>query len=197
MIRAIETNYAGCRFRSRLEARWAVFFDALGISWEYEPEGFELNDGTRYLPDFYLPQTQTWVEVKPNAAAFDSSLIPLLIDLPGMRDSLWTPRGLVVATEFPDPRKPVRPWAVLQHCDSSAISERLDGLVWAAFFFFLTGEADGHASFAPRDTIERFFASVDDYQREFPFLHSLRPEFDPRSAYAAARSARFEHGQSG
>lgn len=53
-IKPIETVYRGCRFRSRLEARWAVFFDAMGIPWDYEPEGFELPDGTRYLPDFYL-----------------------------------------------------------------------------------------------------------------------------------------------
>lgn len=54
MIKAIETRYKGYNFRSRLEARWAVFFDALGIEWEYEPEGFELPDGTRYLPDFRI-----------------------------------------------------------------------------------------------------------------------------------------------
>ncbi|WP_369064760.1 PDDEXK family nuclease [Burkholderia gladioli] len=53
-IRAVQTRYAGYRFRSRLEARWAVFFDALGIRWEYEPEGFELGFGERYLPDFFL-----------------------------------------------------------------------------------------------------------------------------------------------
>ena len=45
-IKAIETEYNGYRFRSRLEARWAVFFDAMGIKYEYEPEGFELEDGT-------------------------------------------------------------------------------------------------------------------------------------------------------
>jgi len=61
--RPIETDYKGCRFRSRLEARWAVFFDALDIEWDYEPEGFEL-DGTRYLPDFWLPGIDIWVEVK-------------------------------------------------------------------------------------------------------------------------------------
>lgn len=54
MIRAIETRYKGHRFRSRLEARWAVFFDAAGIKWIYEQEGFEVN-GKPYLPDFYLP----------------------------------------------------------------------------------------------------------------------------------------------
>ena len=50
-IQAIETTYNGYRFRSRLEARWAVFFDAIGQEYEYEPEGFELMSG-RYLPDF-------------------------------------------------------------------------------------------------------------------------------------------------
>jgi len=54
MIKAIETTYKGYRFRSRLEARWGVFFDGLGVKWQYEPEGFELPDGTWYLPDFYI-----------------------------------------------------------------------------------------------------------------------------------------------
>lgn len=52
LIKAIETEYNGYKFRSRLEARWAVFFDALGVEYEYEPEGFELPSGKRYLPDF-------------------------------------------------------------------------------------------------------------------------------------------------
>ena len=67
-IKPIETVYNGYRFRSRLEARWAVFFDALGIKYEYEPEGFELDDGHHYLPDFYLPAMETYVEIKPEDA---------------------------------------------------------------------------------------------------------------------------------
>lgn len=66
-IQAIETRYAGCRFRSRLEARWAVFFDHMGIKWEYEPQGFEVGfyeRSTRYLPDFWLSDLRLWVEVK-------------------------------------------------------------------------------------------------------------------------------------
>ena len=62
-IKAIETVYKGYRFRSRLEARWAVFYDALGIEWEYEKEGFEFWDGSRYLPDFYL-KDYGWIEIK-------------------------------------------------------------------------------------------------------------------------------------
>lgn len=68
MHRAIETRYRGYRFRSRLEARWAVFFDALGLKWEYEPEGFELPGGGRYLPDFLLHAVKgmppVYVEIK-------------------------------------------------------------------------------------------------------------------------------------
>ena len=62
-IRAIETRYAGCRFRSRLEARWAVFFDTMGVRWEYEPKGFVTEAGP-YLPDFLLPDLRLFVEVK-------------------------------------------------------------------------------------------------------------------------------------
>lgn len=67
-IKAIDTRYAGHLFRSRLEARWAVFLDQLGLRWEYEPEGFEIYDGTRYLPDFRITVTSGachWLEVKP------------------------------------------------------------------------------------------------------------------------------------
>lgn len=64
--KAIETKYKGYRFRSRTEARWAVFFDHLGVEWEFETQGFDLGgDLGRYLPDFYLPASKTFVEIKP------------------------------------------------------------------------------------------------------------------------------------
>lgn len=63
-FKAIQTEYKRYLFRSRLEARWAVFFDAMGIEWEYEPEGIVLSDGTNYLPDFYLPHFHCYFEVK-------------------------------------------------------------------------------------------------------------------------------------
>lgn len=67
-IKPIETIYKGYRFRSRLEARWAVFFDNVMVEYEYEPEGFVLEDGTMYLPDFYLPEIDAYVEVKSAGA---------------------------------------------------------------------------------------------------------------------------------
>lgn len=65
-IAAIETIYKGYKFRSRLEARWAVLFDAAGIRYEYEPDGMKDENGNMYLPDFYLPDYGWYVEVKPN-----------------------------------------------------------------------------------------------------------------------------------
>jgi len=64
-IKAIETQYKGYRFRSRLEARWAVLFDSAGIEWEYESEGYQLSNGQNYLPDFWLPKLNVFAEVKP------------------------------------------------------------------------------------------------------------------------------------
>lgn len=64
-IQPIPTIYKGYAMRSRLEARWARFFDILGVSWEYEVEGFDLDKDGLYLPDFYFPQWKCWVEIKP------------------------------------------------------------------------------------------------------------------------------------
>lgn len=71
-IKAIPTEYNGYRFRSRLEARWAVAFDHLGISYNYEKEGFDLPSGY-YLPDFYLPQISSWIEIKGQAPTDEES----------------------------------------------------------------------------------------------------------------------------
>jgi hypothetical protein len=54
-IAAIPTKYAGCQFRSRLEARWAAFFDLCGWKWDYEP--VDLNG---YIPDFVLGFDGAW-----------------------------------------------------------------------------------------------------------------------------------------
>lgn len=63
MIQAIETRYKGYRFRSRLEARWAVYFDAMNIEWRYEHDGYDLPTGY-YLPDFWFPEANAYGEVK-------------------------------------------------------------------------------------------------------------------------------------
>ncbi len=66
-VKSISTAFNGITFRSRLEARWAMIFDALSMEYRYEYEGFDLN-GTWYLPDFWIPSIKTWVEIKPTSA---------------------------------------------------------------------------------------------------------------------------------
>lgn len=49
------TWYNNYFFRSKLEAKWAVFFDLMKIKWTYEPEPFVCDNGMQYTPDFLLP----------------------------------------------------------------------------------------------------------------------------------------------
>lgn len=62
-MKAIETKWGGYRFRSRTEARWAIFFTELGLAFDYEKEGYDL-DGEWYLPDFWIPFWNIFIEIK-------------------------------------------------------------------------------------------------------------------------------------
>ena len=62
-ITPLPSYYKHTKFRSRLEARWAAYFDMIGCKWEYEPEGYSLPSGN-YCPDF-LCGDGFFVEVKP------------------------------------------------------------------------------------------------------------------------------------
>jgi DNA-directed RNA polymerase subunit RPC12/RpoP len=64
MLKAIETEYRGFRFRSRSEARHAVFLDCLRIRWTYEAQGYNLGRDCLYLPDFDLIDIGCWLEIK-------------------------------------------------------------------------------------------------------------------------------------
>ncbi|MBM9624786.1 hypothetical protein [Streptomyces zhihengii] len=63
-IDAVPTLYGDTMFRSRLEADWAATLDGAGIQWLYEPETITLPSGAVYVPDFWLPELGTWIEVK-------------------------------------------------------------------------------------------------------------------------------------
>lgn len=64
-MKAIQTLYRDTQFRSRLEAQWAVFFDELSVTWLYEVNGYDLGGRDWYLPDFFIPCWDCFVEVKP------------------------------------------------------------------------------------------------------------------------------------
>ena len=61
-MKAIPTAYRGTNYRSRLEARWAAFFDLCEWDAEYEPVDFQ-----GWIPDFALlgERDVVYVEVKP------------------------------------------------------------------------------------------------------------------------------------
>ncbi len=56
----------GHRVRSGWEANLCRLFSFLGVQYKYEPRPFALSTGTSYLPDFYLPVTNVFIELKGN-----------------------------------------------------------------------------------------------------------------------------------
>lgn len=77
-ITAIPTEWNGNEYRSKLEARWAIFLDALGFRHHYETQGFELTHDWsgrpgkfKYLPDIYIEDLRWWTEIKPVWSVFD------------------------------------------------------------------------------------------------------------------------------
>ena len=199
-INAIPTEYKGYRFRSRLEARWAVFFETLGLPWKYEPEGFECEgyEGkkVRYLPDFYLPRSETWIEVKGTKESLleEQERLEQILDwnspLPGMRDSyhLFTPplvkvHGLAILGDIPDPSFGLSLHPIIQHHE---------GLIWSWFAFTPSSIEISH----------RYGGWMSYYVEEPEEWDIKHIQFNtPRSfkkvtdAYKAARQARFEHGE--
>ena len=94
-IASIETIFEGVIYRSRTEARWAVFFATLGVAFDYEPERIELSSGESYLPDFFLSNFDAYFEVKAaNDAIVTAECVrarTLSADRPGQR--VWLAAG--------------------------------------------------------------------------------------------------------
>jgi len=93
-MKAIETEYKGILFRSRLEARWAIFFDSFKLDWVYEPDCFILSNNQKYTPDFYLPKFDLYIEVKP-------SLWWQNIDYHSKRYEIFEKNLLILSDDFP------------------------------------------------------------------------------------------------
>lgn len=95
MTIGIPTTYQGVRFRSRLEARWAAFFDLIGWRWSYEPL-----DLAGYIPDFSIgfEHAPLLVEVKPALTIDDLSLAQRKVELSG-----WTGEAMLVGAELFEP----------------------------------------------------------------------------------------------
>lgn len=186
MIQPIETRYAGRRFRSRLEARYAVFFDSLGVSWEYEPEGFLVGDGKRaYLPDFKIRtlQGEWWVEVKGERGKLDPDL---LAEFAKASPSLT--RQVAILGPIPRITEGATPlhWMVRLIAGKPFLATAYvtsGGNFWQWGFEY---------PFAP-DVVESMVSPLLDAGS----AADLYLQSTVRDAYIAASSARFEHGEEG
>lgn len=56
-------KYKGIKFRSSWEVAYAKYLTKKNIKWQYESKTFDLGN-TTYTPDFYLPESDTYVEIK-------------------------------------------------------------------------------------------------------------------------------------
>lgn len=181
VIKAIETHYKGYRFRSRLEARWAVYFDAIGLIWEYEKEGFDVGYYGWYLPDFWLPQVGMWAEAKPELLSLEEYMkLEKLVLLTGHYGLMLegTPTCKTYDYLEPNPNQTLLPdgWERRhnsRHCSvvDCVISMYHDYPRTERRFYSSTGGVDHH-DFAPDGMFE-----------------------DVPAAVEAARSARFEYGE--
>lgn len=97
------TIYRGTRYRSRLEARWAVFFDTLQIPAQYEPTPVRLPSGV-YIPDFWLPTNLLYIECKPQPHAR-----PVLARLAELTHATDRRCALLVGTPTPGPHDVLTP----------------------------------------------------------------------------------------
>jgi len=206
-IKPIETEYAGCRFRSRLEARWAVFFDRIGLVWEYEPQGYIVGpegDQCAYLPDFYLPKAVdgggVWVEVKGQLTVAEQWTLFHAAHpehgLPG-HDNQWR---ILLLGDIP---RVELGWVCWHHVIGWTDGWKGLGLYTSAVLFTARGllhtgdpgvVIDSMHPEAHNPSAWNFGAFVVDDSLVEPGLPEWAATREVAAAYCAARSARFEHG---
>ena len=180
-IKPIQTEYKGYKFRSRLEARWAVFFDACGVDWEYEPEGYDLGDGIYYLPDFLIHgcwarrchPIDLYVEVKGIMTNEDRQKIELFS---GIKNEITKP--ILVVGNIPNGKDAIdMACQCFDKCNHSGDLYNFEYVDGDYFGAFLGIEFLGFPCLFSENELE--------------FMDSYKTE----KAYKLARQARFEHGE--
>lgn len=135
-MRSIPALYKNQQFASRTEARYAYFWDILGVPWSYEPEVLLLEGDPpiTYIPDFHLTDWRAWVEIKGEVV---SDAAGLLIIEKCRRLAIQSGRPVILC--FSDPYDPKCAvffkdrmysncrWTYCQVCGGLAIGIRIDG----------------------------------------------------------------------
>ena len=192
-MKAIQTEYKGYLFRSRLEARWAVFLDACRVRWEYEPEGFVLDNGQYYLPDFLLHDVDgrvggdLYVEVKAKMTPEDAKKIYSFSGLKEVNNMLEVGNPILVVSGIPD-GDCIRD--IEDYCHErgyQGFPEVRDG---PYPFNFETIDGDYFVAHPGINKKGRFELFGDDSSYTFD-----RDDAATLEAFRIARQARFEHGE--
>lgn len=157
---AMEVSYSGRVFRSRLEARWAVFLDVLGVNWDYEPCFYDVApvgaaEGLFYLPDFYLPDLRLWLEVKGAPFMDAASMAKCLAAVAGpspvpLREAPYTPSDRLL---LGGPFRPLVPGTRPTHTLIAPAGERTAALSSAVFGLGPGGAAVLEPAGPPWDTV--------------------------------------------
>ena len=104
------TVYRNVQMRSRTEARAAAWLEQKGWTWIYEPESFILD--TQYTPDFYIPEIDTLIEVKPAVFISETDRIRNLVEKLGKAFAILCPghANTFFVADFYGPLPPCDPW---------------------------------------------------------------------------------------
>lgn len=196
-LKAIQTEYKGYRFRSRLEARWAVLLDELGVKWEYEPEGYDLGNGMCYLPDFRLYDVTInhgffkrhctiYLEVKGQMNDEDAAKINRFFELGYEDDARYgeSASAVLVVGNIPEGEDINE---LLDYMHDEAYNDHGN---WPNFYNFETVDGDYFGAYPGVDKRGTFTLFGDDSS----YLWSMDTQATER-AYRLARQARFEHGE--
>ena len=201
-MRAIETEWRGFKFRSRLEARYAVMFEEMGIGWDYEFQGFDLRDGRRYLPDFWLPQLDLYVEIKGTEVNRDTERL--------LRDFRHPVILFVGLPDFEGKRHPLNRAGVggKLYAFSVSNSNELGGMPFIAKAHLMTCCECEKWVLDVRPESEklesgdcRLIDRGNDQKQWGPHCKhgyrdwKMRSNSEAKEAVKAAKSARFEHGE--
>jgi hypothetical protein len=137
---AVRTTYRGTTFLSPLAARWAVFFDEMGIAWTYQHEGFALDDEW-VLPDFWLPDYGCFWEVRASQtidedrfgawAAIMNTPVIVCTRMPHYCSDLTPARLIVVGFPYADPM----PWPGPDLPPTSALRQRIGEITGNTWVF--------------------------------------------------------------
>lgn len=178
MIQAIETSYNGYRFRSRLEARWAVFFDAMSEPYAYEIEGIK-GEGLHYLPDFWLSRYSSFVEVKGYLDINGGRKFALLVNQTQTTHYIVKDVGDLMYAIGPDGPNAMK-WVECPLCHGLAIVKYCD------------------CQGCHEDVFRRLLCAACSTGKHLKVKKSIGdPSVTPKivNAITIARSARFEHGE--